>query len=138
VSRFDRRARIAAAVFGIAAAFGIAAVLAACGGSTSSAGPAASLPAGAMAVEAKEYSFTPSTLSAPAGSVTFSVTNAGNENHEFEVMTGDQSLAKIASFSRGATQAVSVSLEPGTYTFACRLNGHDQLGMKGTLTVTGG
>jgi iron uptake system component EfeO len=133
MSRFVRPARLA--IVG----FGLLAVLAACGGSgtTPSSGPAASLPAGTLIVEAKEYSFTPPTLSAPTGDVTFSVTNAGNENHEFEVMTGDQSLAKIASFSRGTTQAVTVSLEPGTYTFVCRLNGHDQIGMKGTLTVTG-
>jgi iron uptake system component EfeO len=131
VFRFVRPARLATVVFGIAAVF------AACGGTISSSGPDASLPAGALAVEAKEYSFTPSTLSAPAGPVTFSVTNAGTENHEFEVMTGDQSLAKIASFSRGTTQAVTVSLEPGSYAFVCRLNGHNQLGMTGTLTVTG-
>jgi uncharacterized cupredoxin-like copper-binding protein len=30
-----------------------------------------------------------------------------------------------------------VTLEPGEYTFVCKVNGHDQLGMKGTLTVTG-
>jgi iron uptake system component EfeO len=133
MSEFVRSARLASVVLGIAGA------VAGCGGgSISSSGPIASLPAGALAVEAKEYSFTPSTLSAPAGAVTFSVTNAGNENHEFEVMTGDQSLAKIASFSRGTTQAVTVSLEAGTYTFVCRLVGHDQLGMKGTLTVTEG
>lgn len=135
MSRFIRPAR---PVFSIAAVFGIAAVLAACGGTVSSSGPVASLPAGTLVVEAKEYSFSPSTLSAPAGPVTFAVTNAGNENHEFEVMAGDQSLAKIASFSRGTTQAVTVSLEAGTYAFACRLNGHDQLGMTGMLTVTGG
>lgn len=131
MSRFVRTARSATVVFGIAA------VLSACGGAISSSGPGGSLPPGALAVEAKEYSFTPSALSAPAGPVTFSVTNAGNENHEFEVMRDDQSLGKIASFSRGTTQAVTVSVEPGTYAFVCRLNGHDQLGMTGTLTVTG-
>ena len=129
--RNGRHARLASLVPGIAVA------VAACGGAVSSSGPAASLPAGTRAVEAKEYSFAPSTLSAPSGAVTFSVTNIGNENHEFEVMTGDQSLAKIAPFSRGTTQNLTVALEPGTYTFVCRLNGHDQLGMKGTLSVTG-
>ena len=131
MSRFGSPARLATVVFGIVA------FLAACSGTIPSPRPAASVPAGSLAVEAKEYSFSPSTLTVPAGSVTFAVTNAGNENHEFEVMAGDQSLANIPSFSRGTTQAVTVSLEAGTYAFVCRLNGHDQLGMKGTLTVTG-
>ena len=38
----------------------------------------------------------------------------------------------------GLTKDLTVTLEAGDYTFVCKLNGHDQLGMKGTLTVTGG
>ena len=30
---------------------------------------------------------------------------------------------------------LTVDLEAGDYTFACKLNGHDQAGMTGTLTV---
>ncbi len=47
-------------------------------------------------------------------------------------------MAKIEDFGVGTVGALTVTLEPGQYTFACRLNGHDQLGMKGTLTVVGG
>ena len=125
------------------AALGVALVfaLAACSGPSAPATPAAlatPVPSGVIALQAKEYAFTPAAASAPAGAVTFSVTNAGTENHEFEVLAGDQSLGKIEAFARSTTQSLTVSLEAGTYTFICRLNGHDQLGMRGTLTVTGG
>jgi uncharacterized cupredoxin-like copper-binding protein len=33
------------------------------------------------------------------------------------------------------TRTLTVSLEPGDYTFACKLAGHDTLGMTGTLIV---
>jgi plastocyanin len=118
-------------------------LLAACAGSTATPGPvtprpASAAPAGALTLEAKEYSFTPGALTAPAGAVVFSVTNAGTENHEFEVLAGEESLGKVDAFPRDATRDLSLTLEAGDYTFACKLNGHDILGMKGTLTVAPG
>ena len=38
---------------------------------------------------------------------------------------------------RGETQTVSADIAPGTYTTFCSLPGHESLGVKGTLTVTG-
>ena len=116
---------------------GLATILVACGGTAPSAGPATPVPAGVVAVQAREYLFEPATGSVPHGPVTFAVSNAGNEDHEFEVMAGETSLGKIEAFDRGATEDLTVTLEAGSYVFICRLNGHDQLGMKGTLTVTG-
>jgi iron uptake system component EfeO len=131
VSRFARPARLA--TFGLA----IAAVLAACGGGNATSGPPASLAAGTFAVEAKNYSFTPSTLSVPAGDVTFRVTNTSTEEHEFEIFQGDTVKDEIEGLVPGLTLDLTVPLEPGEYQFKCLLNGHDQLGMTGTLTVTG-
>ena len=91
-----------------------------------------------IAVEAKEYAFTPSTITVPAGSVTFSIRNAGTQDHEFEVLQGDQLVNKVEAIAPGLTKDATVTLAAGAYTFVCKLNGHDQLGMKGTLTVTGG
>jgi plastocyanin len=116
----------------------LAFVLAACSGNPASAAPVAPVPSGVIALEAKEYSFTPAAITIPAGSSTFSVRNTGREPHEFEVLSGDQSLGKAPAFAVGVTGALTVTLAAGGYTFACRLNGHDQLGMTGTLTVTGG
>src|SRR5687768_5762001 len=73
---------------------GLAAILAACGGTAPSSPPATPVPAGVVALQAREYLFEPATVSVPRGPVHFAVSNAGNEDHEFEVMTGETSLGK--------------------------------------------
>jgi iron uptake system component EfeO len=93
--------------------------------------------AGTVAVEAKEYSFTPSTISVPAGEVTFQVKNSGTEEHEFEIFQGETVVDEIEGLVPGLTLDLTVPLTAGEYQFKCLLNGHDQLGMTGTLTVTG-
>jgi iron uptake system component EfeO len=114
----------------------IAGVLAACsGGSTASGGPKTPVPSGVIAVEAKEYAFTPSTITVPAGSITFSIKNVGSQEHEFEIFQGDQVKDEVEGIVPGLTKNATMTLAAGEYTFLCKLNGHDQLGMKGTLTV---
>ena len=112
-------------------------LLAACGGAAASLGPATPVPSGVIAVEAKDFAFTPSAISVPAGAVTFSIRNAGSQQHEFELLRGDQVVDEVEGMVPGLTKDATINLEPGEYTFVCKLNGHDQLGMKGTLTVTG-
>jgi plastocyanin len=139
VSRFGRLALASACL-------GTAAVIAACSGTPASSGPdgsgtAASLPPGTYSVEAKEYAFTPSSLSIPAGDVTFRVHNAGTQEHEFEIFQGETVVDEIEGLVPGLTLELTVpaaDLPPGEYSFKCKLNGHDQLGMHGTLTVTSG
>jgi iron uptake system component EfeO len=136
VSRSVRPARLA--TFGL----GIAALVAACGGSgasTSGPGgsvPAESLPAGTISVEATNYKFTPSAISVPAGEVTFRVKNTGTEEHEFEIFQGETVVDEIEGLVPGLTKDLTVTLAAGEYQFKCLLNGHDQLGMTGTLTVS--
>ena len=131
MSRSARPALLAMLVLGAAAA------LAACGSNPASAGPATAVPSGVVAVEAKDnpYTFSPSTLTVPAGSVTFSVRNAGSEEHEFEIFKGETVVDEVEGLVPGLTKELTVTLEAGAYTYVCLLNGHDQLGMKGTLTV---
>jgi uncharacterized cupredoxin-like copper-binding protein len=43
---------------------------------------------------------------------------------------------EIEGLVPGLDLTLTVDLEAGDYTFACKLNGHDQAGMTGTLTVT--
>ena len=130
MSRPARPALVAAIVIAVAAA------VAACGGAASAS--FVTPPLGVVAVEAKEYSFTPSTLSVGAGSVTFYVRNAGTEEHEFEIFKGETVVDEIEGLVPGLAKNLTVTLAAGDYTFVCKLSGHDQLGMKGTLTVTGG
>ena len=113
----------------------IAVLVSACGAGAASAGPATPVPSGVIAVEAREYAFTPSALSVAAGSVRFAVRNGGTQEHEFEVLKGDQVVDEIEGIVPGLTKDATMTLEAGTYTYMCKINGHDQLGMKGTLTV---
>lgn len=128
MSRHRRSAALAAVIVS-------AAVLAACGGSTSSS--VAPPPSGAVVVEAKDYSFTPATITVPAGEVTFYVRNSGTQEHEFEIFKGEQVVDEIEGLVPGLAKSLKVTLAAGDYTYVCKINGHDQLGMKGTLTVTG-
>jgi plastocyanin len=129
-----RRLRLPAS---LAVAIALVVVVAACGGGTASSRPATAVPSGVIAVEAKEYQFTPATVTVPAGSVTFSIRNVGTQEHEFEVFKGDQVVDEVEAIVPGLTKDATMTLAAGDYTFVCKLNGHDQLGMKGTLTVTG-
>jgi high-affinity iron transporter len=111
-------------------------VLAGCSGSTSTAAPVGA--DGTVKVTASEYEFGPAALTVPAGEITFEVTNTGNEEHEFEIFKGEAVVDEIEGLVPGLTRSLPVTLEAGDYTFACKLAGHDALGMTGTLTVTGG
>jgi len=98
--------------------------------------PAASFVAGAIKVAASEYKFGPSTSSAKAGDVTFEVTNSGTVDHEFEIEQDGKTVDEVEGLTPGTTRQLTVTLAAGQYTSICKLGGHDQLGMKGTLTVT--
>jgi iron uptake system component EfeO len=128
-----RGTRLAPGPAGVALAF----ALAACSGNATPTGAPTPVASGVVAVQAREYAFTPAAVSAPAGSVTFAVTNGGNEVHEFEVFQGDKVVDEIEGIVPGLTKTATMTLAAGDYTFMCKLNGHDQLGMKGTITITG-
>jgi high-affinity iron transporter len=99
--------------------------------------PASAAPA-PIQVTATEYAFTPAALTAKAGTVTFHVTNGGTQTHEFEIFKGETVVDEIEDLVPGLSRDLTVRLDPGEYTFICALDGHDALGMKGTLTVAAG
>ena len=43
--------------------------------------------------------------------------------------------AHVKSFTKGGESTVSIELPAGEYEFYCPVSGHEQAGMKGTLTV---
>jgi len=134
-----RSGRLAPIVARSALVIALLAVASACSSAaTSSEGIQLPPPSGAISIEAKEYQFAPSTVTVPAGVVTISIKNAGTQDHEFKVFKGDQEVGGVDGFAPGLTKNATLTLAAGDYTFVCKLNGHDQLGMKGTLTVTGG
>jgi len=78
--------------------------------------------------------FDKSTLSAKAGTVTITMDNPSAVQHGVAIKgNGVNSTGKIVN--KGGKSVVTAKLKPGTYTFYCPVPGHEQAGMKGTLTV---
>jgi iron uptake system component EfeO len=111
--------------------------LAACGGGGASQPSSTSAASDVVAVEASEFKFDPSTITVAAGEVTFSVKNVGALEHEFEIFEGDRVVDEVEGLVPGLTKNLTVTLEAGAYTYVCKLAGHEEQGMTGTLTVSG-
>ena len=107
-------------------------LLAACGGSSGG------QPAGSTKVTLTEYKFDPSTISVTHGKVVFFLVNGGTISHDLIVT--DSSGTRMAGselISAGDSAVLTIdNLPAGTYTFLCDQPGHEQAGMKGTLTAT--
>jgi plastocyanin len=79
--------------------------------------------------------FSTTKLSTSAGSVTFKFTNKSPIPHDFVVAKGSKVEGKTPVF-KGGTKSFTVTLAKGKYTYYCSVPGHEQAGMKGTLTVS--
>ncbi len=120
----------------------------------------AAAPAQATTVQAtmRDDGITATPSSAPAGEISFVVSNAGSMDHEFVIIKTDlavdalpvvgdqvdenaagiQVIDEIEPFAPGAQQSISVNLESGAYVLICNLPGHYQMGMRTSFTVTEG
>jgi len=107
-------------------------LLAACGGSSGG------QPAGSTKVTLTEYKFDPSTISVAHGKVVFFLVNGGTISHDLVVTDGSGNRVGASELISAGDSAVLTigNLPAGTYTFYCDQPGHEQAGMKGTLTVT--
>ena len=84
-----------------------------------------------------EYKLDPSSATVKAGEVTFDVSNDGTIVHNLEV-EGPGEEATTDDLEAGQSGQVTVDLsKPGTYEMYCSIDGHRDLGMEGTVTVTG-
>jgi uncharacterized cupredoxin-like copper-binding protein len=154
-----------AAIAGAAALLVVAAVgLSACGSSSSTSTPASTTTpatttaattadATSIPVTLTEYKIKPAATSAPAGHVTFAVTNAGQMKHQFTIIRTTKSAAtvlskqnpdddipgargEIASIAPGASKTLVIkNLKAGHYAIVCALPGHYQAGMYTDFTV---
>jgi uncharacterized cupredoxin-like copper-binding protein len=78
--------------------------------------------------------FTKTTLTAKAGKVTLTMKNPSSTEHGIGVKgNGAQQVGN--SVGQGGVSTVTANLKPGKYEFYCPVDGHEQAGMKGTLTV---
>lgn len=78
--------------------------------------------------------FTTTKLTANAGKNKVAFTNDSPVPHDVTIEKGEKDLARTKVVSNGSA-TTSVSLKAGTYTYYCSVDGHEQAGMKGTLTV---
>jgi uncharacterized cupredoxin-like copper-binding protein len=122
--------------------------------------------AGATTVEVKleEWAVGTDVTSAPAGAITFAVTNAGpDDEHEFVVVKTDLALTdlptdengavdeagggmevmgEIEDIAVGASEELTLTLQPGAYVLICNIydetekEAHYQEGMRTSFTVT--
>ncbi len=77
-------------------------------------------------------------LTAQAGEVTIVMDNPSAVPHAVSVEgngVDEEGSGGTAGVGQGETSTVTANLEPGTYTFYCPVPGHEEGGMKGTLTV---
>lgn len=88
----------------------------------------------AVHVQLTEYAIEmPDTLT--AGTHPFTITNAGKTNHNFAI-EGPGVNQKLASdLTRGDSAPMTVTLQKGTYTVYCPVDGHRGKGMSRTINV---
>ncbi len=84
-------------------------------------------PGGALSFEQKS-------LTAPAGKVTFELTNDSSTPHDFAIEQDGEEIAKTDVISE-ASATTEATVAAGKYTFYCSVPGHRQAGMEGALTV---
>jgi plastocyanin len=88
---------------------------------------------GALQIDADpggQLLFTASKATAPAGKITINFDNTSGVDHNIAI-TG-KGKTPITPNGKGSFTA---TYAPGTYTYFCEVPGHEQAGMKGTLTV---
>jgi plastocyanin len=100
------------------------------------AGPGASQQPTVTTLHLSEYKITPAQLSLDAGTYTFTAINDGTISHAL-VLTGNgvDGQTKDLAYGPGHSEGFTVTLKPGTYQFFCPVDGHQGLGMQGTLVV---
>ncbi|MGH9039814.1 MAG: cupredoxin domain-containing protein [Acidimicrobiia bacterium] len=130
----------------------LTATLVACGGSGDGSGtsaPSAPSPDGAArevatgevatsgaeaSIVAQGMAYAPAEVTVPAGTLKVTLVNEATMIHTL-LIEGVPGFAKLETATKGATDAGTLDLEPGTYTFYCDQPGHRPAGMEGKLIV---
>jgi uncharacterized cupredoxin-like copper-binding protein len=98
--------------------------------------PAAAAAGISVRIKAGELYFEPKSVTAPAGPLTFEVSNEGAIEHNFVLEQPAKGvIAQVPVIAPGATERVTASVAPGTYRIVCSLPGHAEAGMVAELTV---
>ncbi len=94
-------------------------------------GPAQTSGASELVLDLSNTAFHPTTLTAPSGQVTVHLSNHDLFWHTFTI---DRPGVNV-DVPVGGVRRASFTIPPGTYQFYCRIPGHKQAGMVGTLTI---
>jgi plastocyanin len=109
-----------------------------CGGG--SGGGGSSTPANAQVVEidvaSSGFAFTTSSATANAGAVELRSKNPQSISHDISLKGNGIDVHGNLVSSGGVSTVTIKDLKPGTYEYFCSVPGHEQAGMKGTLTVS--
>jgi uncharacterized cupredoxin-like copper-binding protein len=81
-----------------------------------------------------QLKFDKTSLDAKAGKVTLDMANPSSVPHAIGVK-GNGVDKDGPTVQQGSDSKITVDLKAGEYTFYCPVDGHEQAGMKGTLTV---
>jgi plastocyanin len=82
-----------------------------------------------------ELAYTQTEVSGPAGADTIDLVNDSSVPHDVTIEdSGGNQLAQTETIT-GDSTSTTATLDPGTYTFFCSVDGHRDAGMEGTLTI---
>ena len=88
------------------------------------------------AVEGSGLEFVQKSVTTKAGPATIEFTNPQSLGHNVEIEDASgEEVAATEVITDSKTTASIDDLKPGKYTFYCSVPGHEEAGMKGTLTV---
>ncbi|GLY40380.1 lipoprotein [Amycolatopsis sp. NBRC 101858] len=101
--------------------------------------PQAAAPGGPISVTATDTACQVSASTAPAGNITFQISNQGSKVTEFYLYgEGDRIMGEVENIAPGLNRRLIVEVATGgTYQTACK-PGMAGTGIRGTFTVTGG
>jgi uncharacterized cupredoxin-like copper-binding protein len=142
-----KRVTIAVAAFAMLGAV-------ACSSSSSSTSSSAGGDTGGVSATEKDFSIDLGSSSAPAGSVTFNITNDGPSAHEFVIVQTDDApyalpvkdseveedkltvVDEQEDIAPSTTATLTTDLEAGSYVIICNVTGHYEAGMHTAFTVS--
>jgi plastocyanin len=89
----------------------------------------------AFTVTLDDYLIRPQNVSAPGGSLALTVVNRGRLGHTLRIRVNDKVVLAFMAIPPGQRRTRSFHLRKGRYTMFCAIGNHEELGMRGTLTV---
>jgi uncharacterized cupredoxin-like copper-binding protein len=147
MDRFFTRITIAATALALLGAV-------ACSSSSSSSSSVGGSGSGGVSATEKDFAIDLASSSAPAGSVTFNISNEGPSTHEFVILQTkdapdalptkdgkvDESQVTLVDeqedIAPSTTATLTTNLDAGSYVIICNLPGHYEAGMHTAFTVS--